>query len=292
MPLCDRPAQHRLDMRVGIVARPGVAIDAAPVVRRHDRMIGADMLEIVIVHVLLHPRALEMKDLVVLRSRQGREEEEFENVDRQFALDGVDVAGDRFGRVGRKAEDVARPGHHLGAPPRLQHVAIFPDLVLALLRAHQRFGIDVLEPDEHGVAAGPRRLLDEIRDLVAERVDLQQEPDLEALLLAQFDQPIEDRLPVAVAGEIVVGDEEPRDPLRGIGAHDRFHVVGRAIARLAALHVDDGAERALERAAASGVEAGVVAGDPGHDLARQNGYRGGGHVGHVVEVIVDGLGLA
>ena len=137
------------------------------------------------------------------------------------------------------------------------------------------------------VAAGSRRLLDETRDLVAERVDLEQEPDLEALVLAQFDEPVEDRLPVAVAGEIIVGDEKPGHVLGGVGAHDRLDVIGGAVARLAPLHVDDGAERALERAAAAGVEARVVPGDPGHDRARQNGNRRRGHVRHVVEVIVD-----
>ena len=177
----------------------------------------------------------------------------------------------------------------MGALPGEQHVAIFPDLVLPLLRAHQRLGIDVLEPDEDGVAAGPRRLLDEARDAVAERVDLQQEPDPEALLLAQLDQPVEDRLPVAVAGEIVVGDEEAGDPLRGVGAHDRLDVVGRAVAGLAALDVDDGAEAALIGAAAAGVEARVMSGDLGHHRARQHGDRGRGHVGHVVEKIVERL---
>ena len=108
-PARHRAPEHRLDMRVGIVALPRVAIDAAPRVRRHDRMVGADVLEIVIVHVLFHPRALEMKDLVVLRARQGREEEEFEDVDRQFALDGLDVAGDRFRRVGRESRGYSPP---------------------------------------------------------------------------------------------------------------------------------------------------------------------------------------
>src|SRR4029077_126913 len=121
---------------------------------------------------------------------------------------------------------------------------------------HERLGIDVLKSDEDRVAARPRRLLDEARDLVAERVDLEQKPDPEAVLLAQFDQAVEDRLPVAVAGEIVVGDEKAGDVLRGVGAHDRLDVVGGAIARLAPLDVDDGAEAALERAAAAGVEAG------------------------------------
>jgi hypothetical protein len=175
---------------------------------------------------------------------------------------------------------------------RLQHLAIFPDLVLALLRAHEGCGIDVLKPDEDRVAAGPRRLLDEARNPVAERVDLKQKPDPKTLVLAQFDQPVEDRLPVAVAGEIVVRDEEAGHALRGVGAHDRLDVVRGPIARLAPLDIDDGAEAALERAAASGVEAGIVPGDPGHDLARQHGNGRGGHVGHVVEIAVDRLRLA
>ena len=49
---------------------------------------------------------------------------------------------------------------------------------------------------------------------------------LKPSLLAQLDQAVEDRLPVLVAREIVVGDEEARDALRGIGAHDRLDVVG------------------------------------------------------------------
>jgi hypothetical protein len=66
------------------------------------------------------------------------------------------------------------------------------------------------------------RLLDEVRDLVAQRIDLDDEADDGMLLVfAQLDQPVEDRFPVLVAGEIVVGDEEARDALRDIGAHDR-----------------------------------------------------------------------
>ena len=139
------------------------------------------------------------------------------------------------------------------------------------------FGIDVFEPDEDRGAAGARRLLDEVRNAVAQRVDLKQKLDVEVLALAQFDQPVEDRLPVAVAGEIVVGDEEPRDALRGVGAHDRLDIVRRAVARLAALDIDDGAELALERAAAAGVEARVMAGDPRHRPGAAGPDRGGGH---------------
>ena len=103
--------------------------------------------------------------------------------------------------------------------------------------------------------APARRLLNEIRNAMAARVDLQDQLDPEFFALAQLDQPVEDRFPVAIAGEIVVGDEKPRDALCRIGADDRLDVVGAAVTRYAALHVDDGAEAALKRAAAAGIEA-------------------------------------
>ena len=77
--------------------------------------------------------------LVVLRARQRRQEEELQDVDRQLLLDDLDVARDRLRRVGREAEDIAGLGHDLGLLPGLQHLAVFPDLVLPLLGAHQRF---------------------------------------------------------------------------------------------------------------------------------------------------------
>ena len=274
-------------MLVGVVALPGVAIGLVPRLVRHQRMARADMLDVVFVHVRVHRDPFEVKDLVILGAGEGRQAEKFEDVERQLLLDDVDVAHDRFGRVGRKTDDEARPGHHLVRSPGLQHDPVFPDLVLPLLRPLERLRIDALEPDEHLVAAGPRRLLDEARDLVAERVDLKDQLDRNALGGSQLDQPVEDRLPVAVAGEIVVGDEIMVDALGVVGAHDRLDVVGAAIARLAALDVDDGAEAALERTAAAGVEAGVMADDPPHDFLRQHRDRGGLHAGHVIEVVVD-----
>ena len=77
---------------------------------------------------------------------------------------------------------------------------------------------------------------------------------------AQVNESIEDRLPILVAGEIVVGDEKAVQSLRDVLADDLLDVVGRTAARLAPLHVDDRAERTLERAAAAGVEARHAAG--------------------------------
>ena len=109
------------------------------------------------------------------------------------------------------------------------------------------------------------------------------------LLSPEVDQAIEDRLPVAVAGEIVVGDEVMGDALGVVGAHDRLDVVGAPIARLAALDVDDRAEAALEGTAATGVEARVMADDPPHHFLRQHGDRRRLHAGHVIQVVVDRL---
>ena len=121
-----------------------------------------------------------------------------------------------------------------------------------------------------------------------QRVDLEDQFELHALLLHR-DQPVDDRLPVAVAREVVVGDEEFAHALRDVFTHDRLDIVGRAEARFAALDVDDGAERALERAAAASIEARVFARDPRHDPARQDRQRRIRHFGHVGEVIVDRL---
>ena len=104
--------------------------------------------------------------------------------------------------------------------------------------------------------------------------------------LAQLDQAVEDLLPQPVAREIVVGDEELGDALRPVLAHHLLDVVGRAVTRLAALHVDDRAERALERAAAPGVEAGVGAGGALDVFARQEGDRRAADIGKIIHVIV------
>ena len=104
---------------------------------------------------------------MVLGARQRRQAEEFQDIDRQFLLDDLDVARDRFRRIGREAENVARVGDDAMAPPLQQHLAVFPDLVLALLGAEERFRIDVLESDENERRAGARRLLDEMRNAMA-----------------------------------------------------------------------------------------------------------------------------
>ena len=144
-------------------------------------------------------------------------------------------------------------------------------------------------PMKHAIDAGPARLVDEVRDAVALGVDLDDQGHLDALVLLELDQPVEELFPVLVAGHVVVGDEERRDALLVVLADDRFEVVGAAEAALAALHVDDGAERALERAAAAEIEARLAALVAGERRRRQMRRRRALDARQVVHVVVERL---
>ena len=125
-----------------------------------------------------------------------------------------------------KAEDVAGVGQGAVGAPLLQHHAIFGDLVLALLGGDQILWVDVLEPDEHAPDAGRRAFSMKFGILWQSVSTWMVKPTWMPLFL-ELDHPIEQDLPVAVAGEIVVGDEEPVDALRLVGADDLLEIVGR-----------------------------------------------------------------
>src|SRR6187431_2613405 len=69
-----------------------------------------------------------------------------------------------------------------------------------------------------------------------------------------MNQTIKDRLPILVACKVIVGDEKTSQPLGVIYAHDLLDVIRRATTRYSSLHIDDGTERALIRAAASRIK--------------------------------------
>ena len=158
-------------------------------------------------------------------------------------------------RIRRKAEDISRQRDDAFRLPGEQHLAVLGDLVLVLFRRGEIVRIDVLQSDEDARDACPLRLLHEILNLVAQRIDLDHQAEGDSVLLPQLDQAVEDRLPLFVARKIVVRDEKFVDALRPVETYQMLDVVGRAEARLASLHVDDGAERALIGTAAAGVEA-------------------------------------
>ena len=99
--------------------------------------------------------------------------------------------------------------------------------------------------------------LDEAGNAVAERVDLNHQLESEALLSRSSIRRSKIGSQLRLRAKLSSVMKKLRHALGVIGAHDRLDVVGRAVARLAALHVDDGAEAALERTAAAGVEAGA-----------------------------------
>jgi hypothetical protein len=77
-----------------------------------------------------------------------------------------------------------------------------PNLVLPFLGADERGRIDVLQPDEDRVAAGVHRLVDEAGNAMAQRIDLQNEGDLQLFALPQRGQAVENGLPIAVPSKL------------------------------------------------------------------------------------------
>src|SRR5215470_3460089 len=218
-------------------------------------MRGADVLNVVLVEVLLHRDALFPENLMILRTRQWRQAEELDDIKGQFLLNDRDVAADGFRRVRREAEDVSGERENTLCFPSQQHFSIFSDPVLPLFGGGKVVRIDVLEADEHAGDACPLRLLDEIWDLVAQRVDLDHQAKADSVPLTKCNQAVEDRFPCFVTREIIVGDEEFVDALRPVQTDQVLDVVGRAEARLAPLYIDNCTERALIGAAAAGVKA-------------------------------------
>src|SRR4029077_327837 len=182
---------------------------------------------------------------MILRAWQRRQAKELDNIERQFLLNDSNVAPDGLRRVRREAKDVSAKRENARRLPSQQHSSIFGDPVLPLSGSGKVVRIDVLEANEYTCDACTLRLLDETWDPVAQCVNLDHQAERDSVPLAQRDQTVEDRLPCLVAREIVVGDEEFVDTLRPGEADQMLNVIRGAEARLAPLHVDNGAERAL-----------------------------------------------
>ena len=108
----------------------------------------ADVFDIVFVEVRLHCDAVFQCVSVVLRAGQRRQTEEFEKVDRQLILYGSRYRADRLRRVRWKAQNIPRDRQDTLLLPGEQHLAIFGDLVLALLGAARLSGLMFSKPDE------------------------------------------------------------------------------------------------------------------------------------------------
>ena len=118
---------------------------------------------------------------------------------------------------------------------------------------------------------------------------LENEGWIKVLALAQLDDAIENRLPILVARKIVVSDEKVVDSLSGVCTDDLLDVVRGAISRFSALDIDYGAEAALERTAASGVETCEIGDGAMNPFRRQYRYIRAGKVGCVAQMVIDRL---
>ena len=85
---------------------------------------------------------------MILGAGQRRQAVRLQQIDGQLALDDLDVAHHRFGRVRGEADDVAGENRDAGLLPLQQHLAVLGDFVLLLSGAEQRVGIDAFEADE------------------------------------------------------------------------------------------------------------------------------------------------
>jgi hypothetical protein len=77
---------------------------------------------------------------------------------------------------------------------------------------------------------------------VAQRTDLDHQADIDAIRHAEFDDAIENGLPVFVAGKVVIRDEEAVNAFSPILPDDQLDIVRRAPPRFLPLDIDDGAE--------------------------------------------------
>src|SRR5262249_38718706 len=118
---------------------------------------------------------------MVFRAGQRSEIEKFQEIDRKFLLDYFDVAQNGLDGVARESDDIAGIGDDAALLPGQKHLAVFGNVVLLLLGSHQVVRIDVLEPDEHPPDTGPAAFVDEIRQSMAERIDLNDECGLETI---------------------------------------------------------------------------------------------------------------
>src|SRR6516225_5012685 len=172
------PPQNGADMLRAVEGFPSRAIRILPLGIRHSGMMADASIEIVFVHVGVHPDPLLPENLVVLRAGQGSKKKQFQNIERQLALDDLDIAQDRGPGITGEADDVTGTGDGAVTAPLLQHLPVVGNLVLALLGRNEVVRIDVLQPNEDTAHAGGGRLLDEIRDLVAKRIDLNGKADV------------------------------------------------------------------------------------------------------------------
>src|SRR6266571_3773562 len=123
----------------------------------------------------------------------------------------VEVAPDGIHRVVGKPDDVADVRGNIGVPVGFDQLRVLADVVLLFARCGEITRVDTFHADEDVDATCLPRLADEVLDLPGENVYLHHEFHGDLLFFAQADQSVEDRLPVFVAGKVVVGEKVKGD---------------------------------------------------------------------------------
>src|SRR5439155_15862413 len=137
------------------------------------------------IEVRFHRKVLPPKDLMILRTGQRGQAEKLDNVERELPLYDRDITPDAVGCIRREAQDVARKRDDALRLPGEQHLAIFGDLVLALLRRGEIVRVDIFQSNEHPRDAGSLR--DEVFDFVTKGVDLDYQPEWNLALHPELD---------------------------------------------------------------------------------------------------------
>src|SRR5262249_39214567 len=120
---------------------------------------------------------------------------------------------------------------------------------------------------------------------------LHHELQRDLVFFAEADQGVEDGFPVFIAREVVVREEvEGNAVFEVVAAYGVSDPLGRAKAHLAALHVDDGAESAFERAPAAAIQSAKIRGHKLAQIASTDGWkRFGVEIWLIVDEIVQRL---
>ena len=149
--------------------------------------------------------------------------------------------------------------------------------------------MNILQSDEHISDAGAFGFLDKTRDFVTLGIHLNGGRDIQLFLLPKLDQFVEDRLPILISGEIVVGNEKPFDTLLIARPNQAGDILRTSSPGFLPLDVNDRTEAALEGAAASGIKTGIFTKIIAHLAVGQGGHRGALQGGKVLQEIIDGL---
>jgi len=246
-------SQSRGHLARGVKLAPCPVIGFLPLFPGHERMVNNRLEGIVVVQISVHRYSGHVLPDMILRSREGCENEERHLVEAD-SFQCFDVLRDCLRRVRREPEDVAGvAGDTVLVIPRA-HLGIVPDLVLALPRCIQGFLPDGFHAHEDLVAAGLGKKFGETGNFPGHKIRFDHEAELKPFH-PQSHEPFEDVLPMRVSRKIVVREEEKGLFLFAARAshtvHDCFHA---PVARIVPLDVNDRAEATGEGAAASGVE--------------------------------------